>query len=76
MVTNRWAYLVRHGSPWVYMCSHWHQMLTQLLAQGHTAVIGGHPKIATFQPTHASLKMAKFSLLGPYREADWGYMEI
>ena len=29
------------------------------LAQGHIATIGGHPKIALFQPTHASVKLAK-----------------
>ena len=35
-----------HGSPRVYVCSHWHQILTP---QGHAAaVIGGHPNLQFF----------------------------
>ena len=47
---NMWAEVGLHGSPWVYMCPS--------LAQGHTAFIGAHSRIANFQPTHASLKTA------------------
>ena len=38
-------------------------------------VIGGPPEIAIFQPTHAGLKTAKSSLVGPHREANLGKSE-
>ena len=35
------------------------------MAQGSPRVVGGHPEIMSFQPTHAGLKTAQFSPVGP-----------
>ena len=39
-------------------------------------VIGSHPEIAIFQPSHASLKMVHSSWVWPHQRGNWGYMEI
>ena len=46
------------------------------IAQGSPGLVGGHPEIAIFQPTHAGLKTAKCSPVGPHRGADLGKSEI
>ena len=43
-------------------------------AQGPPDIVGGHPKIMIFQPTHAGLKTA--SLVGRHREANLGKAQI
>ena len=44
-------------------------------AQGPPGVARGCPGIATFQPTHAGLKTAKSSPVGPYRGANLENLE-
>ena len=42
-------------------------------AQGSMGVVGGHPNVAIFQPTHAGLKAAengKSLVVGPHRGGD------
>ena len=43
-----------HGSPWVYICFHCHQMITQQQPKGLSlGVMGNPPRITIFQPPHA-----------------------
>ena len=60
----------KSGSPWVYMYSDCHQMITHLQPKGPRGVVRGLAKIGTFQLTHAGQNAAKSSPVGPHREAD------
>ena len=61
-----------HGSTWAHTHSHCHQM-TQAWPQGFSE---STQKIGIFKRTHAKLKTAQSSLVGPHRGADIGYLEI
>ena len=45
-------------------------------AQGPLGVVEGRPKITIFHPTHAGMKMAKSSPVGPYGGTDLENLEI
>ena len=62
---------LHHGFPWVPT----HSQLSPNNSPG-PRVVQGFPKIAIFQPTHASPKRAKSSRVGPYRGANLGNFEI
>ena len=66
------AQVLLHGSPWVFM----HSSCQQMITQGSAGVVGGHPEIVIFQPTHAGLKTAKSSPVGPHKGDRSEYPEI
>ena len=45
-------------------------------AQGSPGVLRGHLEIMLFQPTHAGLKTAESTMVGPHRGANLGNLEI
>ena len=63
-----WCYMAPHEL--VCIC-HCHQRIPQALPKDPrqltrvAGVVGGHPKVAIFQPTHAGLQTAKSSAVGP-----------
>ena len=65
-----------HGSPWLYTYPQMSPNDHRTIAQGSRRVVGGHPEIAILQPTHAGLKTAKPSPVGPHRGTDLGSLEI
>ena len=56
-----------HGSPWLYMYTHCHQMVTQQWRKGPWGLLQVIPKLRVFRQHKAGLKMAKSSLVGPHR---------